>query len=69
MYGHRPGCSTVCNYVKTMLIEIAWKNPFIMSVRNEKGKWGGWMVRTVTVSMRMEGLAEGILLADIGYRS
>jgi len=25
-----------------MLIEIAWKNPFIMPVGKEKGKWGGW---------------------------
>lgn len=66
-HGHRPGCSTVCNYVKTMLIEIAWKNPFIMPVRREKGKQGGQMVRAVTVSMRMKGLAEGILLAEIGY--
>lgn len=53
-HGHRPGCSTVCNYVKTMLIEIAWKNPFIMPVEKEKGKQSGWMVRAVTLSMRME---------------
>lgn len=30
---HRPGSSTVCNYVKTMLIEIAQKNPFMARAR------------------------------------
>ena len=63
-HGHRPGCSTVCNYVKTMLIEIAWKNPFIMPVGKEKGKQRGWMVRGHAFD---GGQAEEILLAE-GYK-